>query len=161
MNLSLVPHSDSGLTTKLDTFHFNGVDTGELAQSMVDFMRECNGIGLSANQVGLNHRMFVMEGEPAFACFNPRIVEYGDEQVVLEEGCLTYPGLFVKIKRPKNIKVRFQGPDGVTYTKTFTGITSRCFQHELDHLDGINFFTRANTYHREQAFKKWKRNDRR
>lgn len=160
MNLSLIPDNDPLLNTKLEVFNFGQIDTNELAQSMVDFMRQCNGIGLSANQVGLPHRMFVMDGEPAFACFNPRIVEVGDEMVLLEEGCLTYPGLFVKIKRPKNIKVRFQGPDSVTYTKTFSGITSRCFQHELDHLDGINFFTRANTYHREQAFKKWKRRDR-
>lgn len=158
MNLSLIPDNDPLLSTKLEPFIFDGsVDTNELAQLMVDYMRASNGIGLSANQVGLPYRMFVMEGEPAYACFNPRIVDVGDENVLLEEGCLTFPRLYVKIKRPKNIKVRFQGPDGETYTQIFSGITARCFQHELDHLNGVSFYSRANTYHREQAFKKWKR----
>jgi peptide deformylase len=101
--------------------------------------------------------MFVMEGEPAYACFNPRIVIPGDEQVTLEEACLTFPELYVKVKRAKTIKVRFQGPDGEVYTKTFSGLSARVFQHELDHLDGIVYYSRANVYHREQAFKKWKR----
>jgi peptide deformylase len=73
--------------------------------------------------------------------------------VTLEEGCLSYPNLFVKIKRPKSIKVRFTTPDGETSTKTFTGMTARVFLHELDHLDGIAHTSRANRYHLDQAKK--------
>jgi peptide deformylase len=156
--MELIDRNDSLISTELDRFDFDNppIDPEELATEMVKFMRKSNGIGLAANQVGHNFRVFAMEGEPAFVCFNPKIVINGDELVTLEEGCLTYPGLYVKIKRPKVIKVRFQGPDGEVYTKTFTGMTSRIFQHELDHLDGIVFYSRANRFHRDAAFKKWK-----
>jgi peptide deformylase len=65
-------------------------------------------------------------------------------------------GLLIKVKRPRDIKVRFNGPDGEIYTKTFTGMSARVFQHELDHLDGITMLDRANRYHREAALKHWK-----
>ena len=82
-----------------------------------------------------------------------------DQEVLLEEGCLSFPNLFVKVKRPQHCRVRFTMPNGDTRTDTFTGITARAFQHELDHLDGIVYYTRANDYHREQAFKKKKRRE--
>jgi peptide deformylase len=120
-------------------------------------MYEYNGLGLAANQVGEPYRIFAMRGQPEnFVCFNPKIVQPSEMEVVLEEGCLTYPGLLVKIKRPQHIRVRFQMPNGETVTKQFTGMTARVFQHEMDHLDGIVFFNRANRYHKELAFKKWK-----
>ena len=76
--------------------------------------------------------------------------------IFLEEICLTYPGLSVKIKRPQHIRVRFTMANGETVTKQFTGMTARIFQQQLDHLNGIIFYSRANLYHREQALKKWK-----
>lgn len=157
--MKLIPADDPLLKTVLEDFDFSNppVDPEELSTQMVEYMRECEGIGLSANQIGLPHRVFVMEGEPAYACFNPRIIMPGEELVMLEEGCLSFIGLNVKIKRAKSIKVRFQGPDGEVYTKTFTGMTARVFQHELDHLNGIVFYSRANTFHRDAAFKKWKK----
>ena len=158
MTLNLVEDTNPLLKTNLDPFDFQNppIDPEELATQMVELMREFDGVGLSANQVGLPYRVFVMEGEPAYACFNPRIVLEGTEHVTLEEACLTFIGLFVKVKRPKMIKVRFQGPDGETYTKTFTGLSARIFQHELDHLNGVVFHSRANTFHRDAGFKKWK-----
>ena len=123
-------------------------------------MYEKNGIGLAANQVGLPYRAFAMRGHPQnFVCFNPRIVQPSEQEVILEEGCLTYPGLLVKIKRPQHVRVRFTMANGETRTDTFTGMTARIFQHELDHLNGIKFFDRANRYHRDQAMKKWERGD--
>jgi peptide deformylase len=77
--------------------------------------------------------------------------------VSLEEGCLTYPGLIVKIKRPQHVRVRFTKPNGETITKLFTGMTARIFQHELDHLDGIIFYNKANRVHRDKALEKWRR----
>lgn len=157
--MELINANDPLLHERLETFDFNNPpgDPEEIATQLVEFMREKNGIGLSANQVGLPYRVFVMEGEPAYACFNPRIVMDGEEQVLLEEGCLSFIGLNVKVKRAKVIKVRFQGPDGEIYTKTLTGLTARVFQHELDHLNGEVFYKKANSYHRDQAFKKWKK----
>ena len=85
--------------------------------------------------------------------FNPRIVDISSEMVYLEEGCLSYPNLWVKIKRPKKIKVRFTNPDGQTETRVFDGMSARVFQHELDHLDGILHVKRANKFHLDQAKK--------
>lgn len=155
---NLVDPKNEVLNTELDNFDFNNppVDSEQLAISMVAFMRENNAIGLAANQLGLPYRVFAMEGEPAYVCFNPRIVMSGTEQVTLEEACLTFPDLYVKVKRPRDIKVRFTGPDGEVYTKTFTGMTARIFQHELDHLDGVSMLDRASFIHREQALKKYK-----
>jgi peptide deformylase len=102
--------------------------------------------------------MFVMNTVPAITCFNPRVIEVSDETITMEEGCLSYPGLYVKIKRPKAIKARYFDVTGEGITREFDGITARCFLHELDHMDGIDFLQRANSVHRNQAMKKWKKN---
>jgi len=123
-------------------------------------MYDWNGLGLAANQVGVPYRVFAMRGSPEnFVCFNPRIVQPSAENIILEEGCLSFPGLLVKVKRPKHIRVRFTTPNGDTKTETFIGMTARVFQHELDHLDGRLYFNRANKYHKEIAMKKWKRGE--
>jgi peptide deformylase len=71
----------------------------------------------------------------------------------LPEACLSVPGVSVKVKRAGEIRVRFQTPSGLTTTKTFNGLTAKTIQHEIDHLDGIMFFNRANRYHRDKAMK--------
>jgi len=159
MNLKLVPPNDPILTKPCDVFDFSNppIDPIELAKDLVKTMYDSNGIGLSANQVGIPYRVFAMRGSPEnFVCFNPKLVQPSEMEVILEEGCLTYQGLLVKIKRPQHIRVRFTTPNGETLTKQFTGMTARTFQHELDHLDGIIFYNRANRYHRDQALRKWK-----
>ena len=95
-----------------------------------------------------------MRGYPEnYVCFNPRIVYSSPEVTSMEEACVSFPGVTVKVKRSKEIRVRFQTPSGMLVTKKFDGLTARTFQHELDHLDGILFFNRANRYHREKALK--------
>ena len=116
---------------------------------------ESNGIGLAANQIGIPYRIFAMRGSPEnFVCFNPKIITFSEEEILLEEGCLTYPDLIVKIKRPKHLRVRFSTPNGDTRTETFTGITARIYQHEMDHIDGIIFYNKAHKYYRNKAFHK-------
>jgi peptide deformylase len=137
------------------------MDPVELYTALAETMRDNEGMGLSANQIGIRTRAFVMRAEEIIGVFNPRVVDVSSETVMLEEGCLSYPNLFVKIKRPKSIKVRFTTPDGETSTKTFTGMTARVFLHELDHLDGIAHTSRANRYHLEQAKKLVKKINRR
>ena len=133
-------------------------DPIQLAKDLVKFMYEKNGLCLAANQVGIPKRVFSMRGHPEnFVCFNPKIVMPSETQVVLEETSLTYPNLIVKIKRPRDIRVRFQTPNGETRTDTFTGMTARTFQHALDHINGTRFFNNANAYHRQQAMKRWKK----
>jgi len=156
----LVEHTDPILTTKCEPYNFvkSSEDPVELAQNMVKFMYDNNALGLSANQIGLNYRVFAMRGYPEnFVCFNPRIVQPGEQIVSLEETSVTHPGLIVKVKRPQHIRVRFQTPNGDTRTETFTGMTARIFQQQLDFIDGIPYYSRANKYHKDQAFKKWKK----
>jgi peptide deformylase len=158
--MELVKTDDPILTTPCESFDFSNppFEPIEFSKELVKFMYDNNGIGLAANQVGVPYRVFAMRGHPEnFVCYNPKVVMYGNEQVTHEEGCLTYSGLTVKIKRSQHIRVRFQTPNGETRTDTFTGMTARIFQHELDHLDGVLYFNRANRYHKELAFKKWKR----
>lgn len=132
-------------------------DPIEFAQELVKFMHENRALGVAANQVGVPYRIFAMRGHPEnFVCFNPKITQPSEKTVVLEEGCLSYPGLLVKIKRPEFIRVRFSTPNGDTLTKQFIGMSARVFQHEYEHLEGNRFYDKANKFHRDQAMRKWK-----
>lgn len=158
--MQLVKHNDPILTTPCQEFDFSNppFDPIQFALNLTKFMYDCNGIGLAANQVGVPYRVFAMRGQPEnFVCYNPKIVQPSEMTIELEEGCLTYPGLLVKITRPQHIRVRFTVPNGETMTKQFTGLTARTFQHELDHLNGIIFYNKANRYHRDTALRKWKK----
>jgi peptide deformylase len=115
---------------------------------------------LSAPQCGLPHRAFVISANPGLACFNPRIIDTSTEQILLEERCATFPHLFLSVKRPRRIKVRYTQANGETVTQIFDGLTSRLFQHEVDHLDGIVYTARANKVHLERALRKKKELDR-
>jgi len=155
--MELVNYKDPVLKTPCQSVDFNNspFDILEFSKELVKFMYDNNAVGLAANQVGVPYRIFAMRGQPEnFVCINPRIVHFSETDILLEEGCLTFPGLYVKIKRPQHVRVRFNTPNGDVMTKQFTGMTARIFQHEMDHLDGVEFFRRANLYHRQQAFKK-------
>ena len=148
------------LAKKCEDFDFENppFDPIEFAQEMIKFVYEHNALGLAANQVGVPFRIFAMRGSPEnFVCYNPKIVGYSHDKVVLEEGCLSYPNLIVKVKRPSSIRVRFSTPAGDVMTQQFIGMSARVFQHEYDHLDGIKYYDRANKFHKDQAFRKWKR----
>ena len=109
--------------------------------AMVELMHQKGGLGLAANQCGYPFRIFAMRGSPEnFVLVNPRIVNLSGDNIELEEACLSYPGLIVSKKRSQHCRVRFEGPDGQTYTKQFTGMTSRVVQHEVDHLNGKAFW---------------------
>jgi len=156
--LPLIPPHSPILKTKLENFNFYRPQTDpvQLAVDLTETMIANNGLGLSANQVGLPYRVFVITGSQVLACFNPRIVDYSNEEVMLEEGCLSYPNLFIKIKRPASIRVRFELPNGELRNEIFEGLTARVFQHELDHLNGIVHTQRATLYHLDQGKRKMK-----
>jgi len=158
--MKLVDKNDQILRQKCEPFDFENppVDPIEFAKDLVKTMYEKNGIGLAANQVGFPYRVFALRAHPEnFVCFNPKIVNSSPQMSYIIEGCLTYPGLGVKIKRPDEVRVRFAMPNGDVRTETFRGLTAHAFQHEMDHLDGVIFYTKATAYHREQAFKNWKK----
>lgn len=156
MILELVPEDSDILFQELPKFDFSNppVDPIQLSKDLAETMLANNGIGLSANQVGLPYRVFVIKSNPIIACFNPYVVDDGEEELSLEEGCLSYPDLFIKIKRKKTIKVRYTEPSGQTNTRVFDGLTARIFLHEYDHLNGVKFIDRATSLHKEMAFKK-------
>lgn len=158
--MELVKANDPILTTVCENFDFRNppFDPIEFSKELVKHMYDWNGMGLAANQVGVPYRIFAMRGSPEnFVCFNPKIVQPSEAEIALDEGCLTFPGLYVKIKRPQHVRVRFTTPNGETITKQFTGMTARIFQHEIDHLDGIVFYNKANRIHRDRALDKWRK----
>lgn len=124
-------------------------------------MAEEGGVGFAANQMGFLYRVFAMNigGTPKIY-YNPEVIESGEELIAVEEGCLSFPGLLLKVKRPKNVTVRYQDRDGVVHTEELTGLASRCFQHELDHLDGVCFTDRVSKLTLDMAKKKRAKNER-
>ena len=160
MSLALLDYGDKFLKDKAKQFDFSDppFDPIEFAQELVKFMYDKNSICVSGPQVGVPYRVFAMRGAPEnFVCYNPRVVMPSEEEIRLEEVSLTYPGLCVKIKRPRHCKVRFSTPNGETRTETYIGLTARTFLHCMDFLDGEVFYHKANPIHRQQALKKWKR----
>jgi peptide deformylase len=153
--MELVPYDHPLLRKKLKPFDFEGeLRADDLAQQMAEVMRRHSGIGIAANQVGIDARVFLMWGAPLLACFNPRIVDYAEETALLDEGCLSFPGLTVKVRRPKWIRCRFQAPDGNVLTRRFEGMTARVFQHEYSHLEGELYFNRCSRPKLEAALKR-------
>lgn len=154
--MGLITHPNPLLKEILPEFNFSTPpdDPNSIATQLLTDMYEHNGIGLAANQLGLPYRVFVMRGHPeSFACFNPRIVNYSDEIVEMDEACLSLPGVNAKVKRPESIRVRFQTPSSETVTMDFNGMTARVFQHEIDHLNGLLFIDRLNRIKRDKAMK--------
>ena len=114
-----------------------------LAQEMFEFMIREKGIGLAAPQIGLSRRLFVVAiDQTRCALFNPEITESSQNQVEFNEGCLSFKGDQCIIIRPEEVSVRFQDYQGQWHQKRLRGLWARCFQHELDHLDGITMWDR-------------------
>lgn len=158
MIYNLVHCTDPILHQELENFDFDNppIDPIELTNNLIETMAHNKGMGLAANQCGLPYRVFVLWSTETLACFNPKIIDQTTEQVLLEEGCLSFPNLTIPIKRSKSIKVRFQDPFGEMRTEKFTGMTARAFLHELDHLNGVDYTSRANRIHLERARRKQK-----
>ena len=122
------------------------LDRNFLSKTLIENMIHYNGIGISANQIGIWERAFAMirdiEHNEIIVCFNPRIVKAYTEGVEMEEGCLSYPDLFLKIKRPDKIVVKYEDADKKKHKMKLEGLASRVFQHEYDHMEGIDFTQR-------------------
>ena len=159
MIYDLVKDTDPVLHEPCQQFDFNNppMDPVELAKNLKETMVASKGVGLSANQVGLPYKVFVV-GDPkdpdnVVPFFNPRIVHESPETILVEEGCLSYPGLFIKIKRPASIRVRYYGADGKVYAHMFDGIPARIILHEYDHMEGTVFTSRASRLQLQKAKK--------
>ena len=155
-------HKDNPLLRQeMPFFDFDNPPTDpiKLKEEMIDRMFEEGGVGLSANQIGYEYRVFVMKGankEQSMFFANPEIIELSEETENIEEGCLTggCEGIFAIIKRPSWVRARWQDENGDIKEMEFSGMTGRCFQHELDHLNGILFIDHMSRLKYERAVKK-------
>jgi peptide deformylase len=130
-----------------------------IAFSLTETLNKLRGLGLSANQVGLNERVCAVNmGEQIWVMFNPEIIEKSETVADYAEGCLSYPGLYLKLKRPDYIKVRFQAIGGQIVEQEFNGLTAVCIQHEIDHLDGKLYTELTSPIKLDQAKRKIKKN---
>ena len=149
-------------TQKVSTFD-DTITT--IAQDMAETMYMENGIGLAANQVGLSIQMLVMdvpdEESPTTSrlkvLVNPSIVESTGE-VIWDEGCLSFPGLSIPVKRAESVTVSYSDPEGALHEETMNGLEAICLQHEMDHLAGITFIDYLSPLKRKLALRELKKN---
>ena len=120
----------------------------------MDFYR---GLGLSANQIGINARAFAMvHEEQPMVVFNPKVVSVTEEKYLAKEGCLTWFGLFPKVARPQGVTINWKDKEGNEFSGSFIDLSARIILHEYDHLNGYTFFDRAKPMHMSQAKKRRK-----
>ncbi|MEK7553252.1 MAG: peptide deformylase [Patescibacteria group bacterium] len=146
-------------TANFDFVKFSKKEINELIKKMRGIMLNANGIGLSANQIGLNLKMFValIPDKPLkrdeknkiimpspdeakfYAIFNPEIIKFSKQTEIIEEGCLSVPGVLGEVERPKKIALTGFNKNDQKIKIKAEGLTARVFQHETDHLNGILF----------------------
>jgi len=147
-------------TAWTDADAIQGYDDKEKFESdMIKLMLDERGMGLAANQIGITKRFFAI-GHDSFDTFqkhaiiwNPQVINSSEEKVIDIEGCLSFKNVFVKVERPKVIEVQYETTQGKTRFAKLNGMESKCFQHELDHLDGITFNKRVSKLRWQMANK--------
>ena len=122
------------------------LDRPEMSRILKENMIHYEGVGLSANQIGIGERVFIMmlnmETEETITCFNPRIIKRYDDNVWCEEGCLSFPDEIINVERPDRIVVKYEDEDRKDHKIKLSGMAARVFLHEFDHLEGIVFTER-------------------
>jgi|SRR3989338_6517621 len=136
-------------TQSVEIAKFQKGELQKLIKQMRLTMKKANGIGLSANQIGLSHKIFVAEipdekNQPKFyAVLNPIIVKFSSEKDTMEEGCLSVPETYGSVERPYKITLEGEDTQGKKIKIKAWGLLARVFQHEMDHLGGILFIDKA------------------
>ena len=148
-------------TIPVDFDKVEGRSVAYHAMSLMKSVEYYKGLGLSANQVGIKYSMFALnhiEDNKIYILINPVIVAKSDKLSSYKEGCLSFPGLFLEIKRPEWVEVEFQAGNGEKVTKKFEGIWATCVQHGMDHLRGICYTTLVSPIKLDIAKRKVKAN---
>ena len=145
MILQLTPNTHPILHEKMKPCS-EDLDRREISRILKENMIHYEGVGLSANQIGISERVFVMiihmETEEIITCFNPRIIKRYKDCGWFEEGCLSYPDEIINVNRPNRIVVKYEDEDKKEHKIKLDGFAARVFQHEYDHLEGIDFTQR-------------------
>lgn len=158
--LQLIHFTDQRMNTKPPAFDFekDADKAEELVEVLHKKMVEWDGAGLSANQIGLPYRVFVMGTKTEkIALFNPNVVGVSKKNVVMEEGCLSFPGFYLSLKRPAEVVMEWQNQKGETQSGKFQGVGARVVLHEYDHMEGINFTFHASPFKLKWELDKWKK----
>ena len=158
--LQLIHFADQRMTTRPPAFDFE--KDGDKAEELVDVLHkkmvEWDGAGLSANQIGLPYRAFVMGTKTEkIAFFNPNVIGVSKEEIAMEEGCLSFPGFYLTLKRPVEVVMEWQNEKGETQSGKFQGVGARVVLHEYDHMEGINFTFHASRFKLKWELDKWKK----
>ena len=158
MDLKLVAEDSEVLREVADYWDWEtDGDPSELVKAMAKLMVLHNGIGLAAPQCGISKRIFVMgNSDHLVACINPEIIS-GSERVREQEGCLSFPDLWMYVERYKDISVEYYNVAGERVQQEFIGLMARVYQHELDHLNSICFDDRVGKLVLERAKEKRKK----
>ena len=121
------------------------LDRHFLAKTFIENMHHYDGVGLSANLIGIDARAFAMmrdiETNDVIVCFKPRIIKRYEDYVWFEEGCLSFPDEIINVHRPDKIVVKYEDEDKIDHKIILSGMAARIFLHEFDHLQGIVFTT--------------------
>jgi peptide deformylase len=156
--MKLIQAPNSWLNYKVKPFNFDVQDAGYISQEMTEMMFDSHGIGLSANQVEIDAQIFVMKSyttnKKHITFINPSIQMVSEDIKLGTEGCLSYPGLYIKIKRPTVVLANYFDIEGRECTITLKDVDARCFLHEYDHLQGITFTDRVSKLKLDRARKK-------
>ena len=145
MILQLTPNTHPILHEQVKKCSYD-LDRVKLSKILYENMMHHNGVGLSANQIGINERVFIMvkdlEYNEILTCFNPRILKQSSKTCVMEEGCLSYPDEFLEIERSETVVVKYEDVNKGDHKIKLEGFAARIFLHEFDHMQGINFTER-------------------
>ena len=139
-----------------------------IVADMEETMADRDGIGLAATQVGVDLRLLILSpyafgGEedvfkPNVIIINPEVVWESDEKEVADEGCLSFPGVFIQVSRPKSVRIRAMNAHGESFEVTGDGLGARAILHEMDHLNGVVMIDHVSFLQRKRALKKHQRN---
>ena len=153
----LIEEASKVLRTPPADFDFDNpsADPKEIETNLSETLIKFGGLGLSANQVGLNARVFVMKtaDKGTVGFFNPELLRVSQETELMREGCLSFPDIYIMLKRSKEVEMKYQDSDGEEHVLMLEGLGARCVQHEIDHLNGIIFLERASQLKLERALK--------
>lgn len=153
--MKIYVYENSILRTKSTEVDKVDDDLRIILDRMMKVMEKANGIGLAANQIGIDKRFFVLDVEGRkLKIINPEILEFGDELIEFEEGCLSIPGVYRNVTRPEKIRVKYMDENNEVHEELLEGLISRAFQHELDHLDGVLFIDKISPLSRNLIRKK-------
>lgn len=149
-------YGDSCLTEKSEKVENITEEIRNILDNMVETMHEATGVGLAAPQIGINKRFFVLDvGDKIIRkIINPEILEMSEDYTESDEGCLSVPGIYKKVKRAARIKVKYQNENGKELEEEMIGFLAKAFQHEYDHLEGKLFIERISPVSRKIISKK-------